>query len=292
MARILTVGIATLDIVNTVDGYPNEDAEVRALAQEVRRGGNATNTAAVLSRLGHATAWAGVLAIEPDTGRVLKDLERFAIDTAPCLRVEGGKLPTSYITLNRHNGSRTIVHYRDLPEYGFEQFQTLDLAGFDWIHFEGRNVEETGRMLARAREARPELPLSLEMEKTREGIEELLGLPSLLLFSRHYSIARGFDQPEELLEWTAGKAPQAELVCAWGEAGAWGRDTAGHTHHVRAHPPKKLVETLGAGDTFNAGMIDAKLRNLPLPEALEAANRLAGRKCGLHGFYDLAPPKN
>ena len=32
MAKVLAVGIATLDIVNEVDTYPDEDAEVRALA--------------------------------------------------------------------------------------------------------------------------------------------------------------------------------------------------------------------------------------------------------------------
>ena len=287
MAKVLAVGIATLDIINSVDGYPAEDAEVRAVAHEVRRGGNATNTLAVLARLGHQAGWAGVLAMEPDTGRVLLDLERFAIDTTPCVTIEGGKMPTSYITLNRHNGSRTIVHHRDLPELTTEQFQRIDLSDYDWIHFEGRNVEQTKGMLEWAREQRPELPLSLEMEKPREGIEALLPLPDLLLFSRHYSIARGFHEAGELLEWTSTKAPQAELACAWGEAGAWGRDREGHTHHAHAHPPKKLVETLGAGDTFNAAMIDAKLRGVPLAEALEAATVLAGRKCGIRGFYDL-----
>lgn len=37
--RILAVGIATLYIINTVDGYPAEDQEVRASAQRVARGG-------------------------------------------------------------------------------------------------------------------------------------------------------------------------------------------------------------------------------------------------------------
>ena len=36
MARILGVGIATLDIISTVQRYPAEDGEVRAIAQ--RRG--------------------------------------------------------------------------------------------------------------------------------------------------------------------------------------------------------------------------------------------------------------
>lgn len=30
MAHILAIGIATLDIINILDGYPAEDAEVRA----------------------------------------------------------------------------------------------------------------------------------------------------------------------------------------------------------------------------------------------------------------------
>ena len=48
MAQILGIGIATLDIINEVDGYPVEDSEQRALAQRQRTGGNVTNTLTVL----------------------------------------------------------------------------------------------------------------------------------------------------------------------------------------------------------------------------------------------------
>ena len=49
MSHILTVGIATLDIINLVDHYPAEDEEMRALAQHIECGGNAANTASVLA---------------------------------------------------------------------------------------------------------------------------------------------------------------------------------------------------------------------------------------------------
>ena len=65
MARILTVGIATLDIINRVARYPAEDTEIRALGQHRQRGGNASNTAVVLSQLGHQVDFAGVLIDEP-----------------------------------------------------------------------------------------------------------------------------------------------------------------------------------------------------------------------------------
>ena len=111
MPRILAVGIATVDIINEVDTYPAEDAELRALSQLVRRGGNATNTLVVLSQLGNQCVWGGVLADEHDAPVVLDELEQYDINIDYCPRIARGKLPTSYITLSRSSGSRTIVHY-------------------------------------------------------------------------------------------------------------------------------------------------------------------------------------
>ena len=147
MAKILAVGIATLDIINTVERYPLLDGETRALSQHKTRGGNATNTLAVLSQLGHQCYWAGVLIDETDTQLIRKDLALYNIDISGCQKAANGKMPTSYITLDQQTGSRTIVHFRDCPEYGFASFKALDLAAYDWIHFEGRNITETRLML-------------------------------------------------------------------------------------------------------------------------------------------------
>lgn len=280
MARILGVGIATLDIINSVAAYPPEDAEVRALAQRVRRGGNCTNSLVVLSQLGHDCAWGGVLADESDAARITDDLNGFGIDLGPVRRLAHGKVPTSYITLNQQNGSRTIVHYRDLPEYRYEDFQTVGLAGFDWLHFEGRNITDTARMLELARVTRPQTPRSVEIEKPRPGIEQLFPLATLLLFSRAYVQAQAGGEPARFLHDMHRRAPQADLVLAWGEAGAWALSRGGQLIHSPAFPPPRVVDTLGAGDTFNAGIIDALVRRLTLAEALEAACRLAGCKCG------------
>ena len=74
MATLLAIGIATLDIINTVDSYPEEDSELRALSQSQARGGNATNTLTVLSQLGHQCHWGGVLIDEADSQFILDDL--------------------------------------------------------------------------------------------------------------------------------------------------------------------------------------------------------------------------
>ena len=284
MAHILGIGIATLDIINTVDGYPPEDAEVRALDQQRRRGGNCTNTLAVLSQLGHRCAWGGVLAEEPDGRPIRDDLQGQGIDLRAVRTRQHGKVPTSYITLNRRNGSRTIIHYRDLPEYDYDDFSRIDLREYHWLHFEGRNVAETRRMLGHARDRVPAAPRSVEIEKPRPDIEQLFEHADVLLFSRHFAAASGFTDQERFLRSIERETPDTARVLAWGEAGGYALSRNGRLIHSPAYPPQQLVDTLGAGDTFNAGIIDALVGGVALNEALHHACRLAGRKCGHEGL--------
>ena len=288
MARILGIGIATLDIINEVDGYPPEDAEVRALVQRLTCGGNAANTLTVLSLLGHRCTFGGVLAAEPDGVHVRQALERYAIDLGPCREIKRGRTPTSYICLNRRNGSRTIIHFSNLPEYTYEDFARIDLSAYEWLHFEGRNVAAMRFMLERVRCERPDLPISLEIEKARPAIRTLFKGANLLLFSRVYAESLGFTEPMAFLRTTAVRVPATDLVCTWGAQGAWALSKYGEEFSSPAFPPAKLVDTLGAGDTFNAGIINALVRGSGLAEALEAANSLAGKKCGIVGFEGLA----
>jgi len=293
MAAILAIGIATLDVINTVNHYPQEDAEIRALNQRVCRGGNATNTLVILSQLGHHCTWGGVYVNEPDGQRILEDLAQYHIDTSNCRIESQGKVPTSYVMLNQRNGSRTIVHYRLLPEFDFDDFQSIDLNALHWLHFEGRNIVETARMLERVQQIAPTLPVSLEVEKTRPQIEQLFNKVNVLLFSKAFAqafaqkFAYNKNDATQFLRTMRQLAPKARLLCTWGAKGAYALDTDGTISHCPAYPPPQVVDTLGAGDTFNAGIIDSLCRQQNLTTALNYACRLAGKKCGQLGLSIL-----
>ena len=287
--RILGVGIATLDVISVVDRYPSEDAEVRALERHQRRGGNCTNSLAVLAQLGHRVSWAGTVADDAESSVLLAAMAHEHIDAMRRVVCPGARTPLSHVVVSRATGSRTIVHHRDLPELDAAAFAEVPLQGYDWVHFEGRNVPALGTMLERVRDFGT--PCSLEIEKPREGIEALLALPDLLLFSRYYARHCGFASASRFLQALPRRTSQAAF-CGWGEEGGWAIGQDGGTHHSPAYPPPAVLDTLGAGDAFNAACIDGVLRGLSAAATLREACRLAGTKCGRPGLHGLGHARN
>ena len=283
MARILGVGIATLDIIHSVDGYPAEDSEVRALGRHSRRGGNATNTLHILAQLGLDCDWMGSLADDHAAEEILQALQSVGIRRLPTPVSRDAVTPTSFVALNRHNGSRTIVHYRDLPELSFADFKTQDLSVYQWVHFEGRNIADTALAMTHLRKKHPNCRISLEVEKPRDGIEQLIPLADVLLFSKAYVTHHQYPDADTFLQ-TLQAAPDSWQIVAWGDQGAWGRIGLEAVRHCPAHQPERVVDTLGAGDVFNAGIITAGCREDSLEAALQYACRLAGEQCARDGL--------
>ncbi|MEJ2692535.1 MAG: PfkB family carbohydrate kinase [Candidatus Thiodiazotropha sp.] len=285
--KVLSVGVATLDIIDWVAEYPREDSEQRAEARWSRLGGNSANTLVVLSQLGHACSWAGSLAEDAAAGRIATALEAYAIDMQWARVHPGATSPASHVLQSRRTASRTIVHYRDLPEFEAQDFAPIELAVYDWLHFEGRHVAACERMLRRAAEYRPKLRTSLEVEKPREGIEGLFPLADVLIFSRAYAQAKGYASALELFGSVRALGATGLLFAAWGEEGGWLDQGGGSVIGQPARPPAKLIDTLGAGDVFNAGVIHTLLMGETPRQALAQAVELSGRKCGRQGLDGL-----
>ena len=284
MARILGVGVATCDVIAVLDGYPQEDAKVRILRRRVARGGNAANSLVVLNQLGHGCAWAGVLGDDDASGWIAAELDRCGVDTRYSITAAGGSAPTSYIWVSLASGTRTIAHYRDIPELSAADFGRIP-AAFDWVHFEGRHAAETSRMLQSLRAAPAPPRCSVELERPRPGAEELAAYADVVVFSRDYARAGGWTRPEAFLLEMRARLPRAELVCTWGADGAYALAAAGAVVHAPARPPAGgVVDPVGAGDTFNAGLIDALAAGAGLGEAVRRGCALAGVKCGREGL--------
>ncbi|MBF6058733.1 MULTISPECIES: PfkB family carbohydrate kinase [Thiomicrorhabdus] len=292
MAKILGIGNAVLDTLFTVNHYPDENEELRASQKQQLVGGNINNSLYVLSQLGHQCAICTSVAADQEAKQLIAGIKERKIDTTHVQTFIKGRTPNSFITLNSQNGSRTIVHYRDLPEISFDFFAKIEIEDYDWLHFEGRNMQHLPGMLNIAKTFLDEQPISLEIEKPREGIEALFPQANLLIFSHHYGTAKGFNDGETLLKSMQELAPHSNLVCTWGEKGAWFCSPGGEIKHQVAESIDHIVDTLGAGDTFNAGLIHSLNESKDLQQAVAFASQLAAKKIRQNGLDDLLTEKN
>ncbi|HHQ69658.1 MAG TPA: hypothetical protein ENM98_05065 [Halothiobacillaceae bacterium] len=298
MANIFGIGNVTLDIINEVQHYPVRDSEQRALTQRVRVGGNVANTLTVLRQFDHQCQLGASVGVDTDGERIIEGLQAADIGLDYLKRPKQGHTPTSHIILDRETGARTIVHYRELPEYDLPTFLKAEhkLAQFDWIHFEARAMEETKSMLALAREVVRDQPVSLEVEKDRDLLDQVWGIPDIIFFSKHFAQQRGFSDPRAFLEQAHQWAPQAQLVLGWGNQGAFGFFSQNKEPLQHRPPSRKLdvIDSVGAGDTLIAGFIHARLQQMDHRAALAFAVNLAERKLEQIGFTRLGPadPQN
>jgi len=141
----------------------------------------------------------------------------------------------------------------------------------------------------------PTVRISVEVEKPgRVGLQELAAEADVVCYSKSWAQAYGYQTSEDCLREQALLTPKASLLCCtWGDGGASALEVASSAYkHNPAYAAEysKVVDTIGAGDTFIAGMLYSLIcheDDWTLSRKLGFANELAGRKVAQDGFSGL-----
>ena len=192
--------------------------------------------------------------------------------------------------MSQDTGSRTIIFnpgiLEPLTANEFTKVFESNELEYNWIHFEARpNVQDMIRFL---QGTKMKAKISIEIEKTNMGYENLIGEADVVIIGKDVSKANHANNPKEAIDIFKTKLRAgAILICTWGDKGASGVDQDGQVHHVQAVHQDHVIDTLGAGDTFTATVIASLIKGHGLLRTLKLACYVAGTKVGQRGFKNL-----
>ena len=288
MKKVVFLGDFNVDIIlDNLEAMPVADREVRCGSFDLAIGSSACIAACAYASLG-GSAWFCGLAGGDYYGRFLHEgLTGRGVRTDD-LRFDQ-RLRTG-VTINLVSGtSRSQVTYPgamaefSLVDVGAGVFQDLRHLHVSGIFQADAMLPDLGTLLSRARGAGATVSLDCQWDQTErwDRLEEWLPSVDWLFANADEACSMTrCRQPVQALEALAART-KCPVVKA-GESGAllW---VGGHCVEVPA-PHVEVVDTVGAGDNFDAGFLYGTIEEqMPLVEAVRFANAAAALSCAYRG---------
>lgn len=177
-----------MDFLATVDGYPKPDDKVRSESLKVEGGGNAGNALTCAARLGLKPRIISKVADDVHGFAILKELQAYGVDTSFVVVSKGGSSTFSYVLVDNQTKTRTSIYTPgDPPLVPEDLSQSTLLSAFDGaslVYFDGM-FPETALFVAQEAACK-DIPILVEAESPREGLDELLKLADFVVCSARF----------------------------------------------------------------------------------------------------------
>lgn len=275
---ILVAGRVYCDLLFLdLDTFPQLGRESFADDLAVAAGGGAFITAAHLAGLGRGVSLLSHLGNDPFSILVAKALDRSFIDQRWVTRFDS-PLPRVTAAIVRDGDRAFVTRATPAPADGAWQ-SALDDSGARWLHIaDGISLDDFPSLIDRAKMAGLRIAFDCGWHTEMLQSDEIWRLMPLVdVFLPNAAEATALCGEPETQEGIARAACQlAEVgplvVVKNGARGAIACNGDSITEHVP--PPVRAVDTTGAGDAFNAGILYAISLGWPLAKALQLATAL------------------
>ena len=265
------------------------------------------NVAIGMKRLGHEVSYMTKLGRDPFGKRITNRMEEIGISTGHILFSD--ERPTGFMFKSMvAEGDPSIFYFRRgsaASTLSAEDVAALDLSGCALVHMTGITpaLSDSAREAVLALAARtrgsgvklsfdPNLRLQLwpDTEKMAECLNGIAEQADIFLPGvKEAKILMGEDDPEKIAAWYIARGTKT-VVVKLGAKGAYYASASGESGYVPGFHVDRIVDTVGAGDGFAAGVLTALLEDMPLAEAVRRGCAIGAIQLLSKGDNDGALP--
>ncbi|XP_076935207.1 uncharacterized protein LOC143601778 [Bidens hawaiensis] len=182
---VLGFGGVVVDLLATVASFPKPDDKIRSTSMKVQGGGNAGNALTCAARLGLNARLISKVANDAQGRGVLEELRADGIDISFFVVSDEGNSPFTYVIVDNQTKTRTCIHTPGSPPMIPDDLTTSAvssaLKGVQLAYFDVR-LHETALVIAHEANRRS-IPILIDAEKPRDGLDELLNLSDYVVCS-------------------------------------------------------------------------------------------------------------
>lgn len=296
---------------------PGKQLLSQARELELHVGGAEANVAVALAHLGHATTYVSCVPDNALAERCVGDLRRYGVDVSHLGRGEG-RMGMYFLTHGAGHRPSEVLYDRANSSFALAEASRYDwqaiLAGAEWLHVSGITpaVSESAATCAhQAVERARALGIKISFDcnyrarlwgaraaRAPAWLDKLCAHADLIFGDeRDIALITGTDQSSGFdgaaatgfARWpnvkyfaTTSRAAQADeqtlmgIVCSRSEV-----------RISKCHSLGAVVDRIGSGDAYAAGLIDQLLNGADLARAVEFATAAACLKHSIHGDFNL-----
>jgi 2-dehydro-3-deoxygluconokinase len=272
---------------------------------EVNVGGAESNLAIALARLGKRVAWWSRLPDNPLGQHIAQTLRTFGVDVSGIYWQKDARLGTYFIEFGSAPRPTQVVY--DRANSAASQMQPGD---FDWsvfgrtrrLHLTGITPALSASCLETVRTAIREannagVPVSFDLnyraklwswDECRPVMDELASQCQMVIGATRdaQNLVSDTIEGEPLVRRLHERWQGATVILTKGAEGPVAFDGTDF-YHVPAFTGVQIVDRIGAGDAFDAGLLCALLDGKTLPEAMRYGNAVAALKMTMFGDIAL-----
>jgi ribokinase len=281
--QVFVIGDVNIDVVFTLQEYPAEGTEALSTSASYRLGGSACNTASALAFLGVEPVLFSNVGRDAFGTFATLEIEKIGVKTDQVHPVPDGKTGFMMITITL-GGQRTMFGFRGCNALPYSKALYSDaVRQADWVHLTGYSLLDdaqyasTRELMAYAHSLGKPVSLDPGVEPAQKipgRIQQVLPFVSVFLVNDLEALQCAQAQTmEDSIRILREKGP-AVLAIKQGKSGC----RVITTDQDAVIPPftgEPIVDTNGAGDSFNAGFISGILRGFSPMKSARIGNAVA-----------------
>ncbi len=284
MPDIIVIGDINADVILTIPAYPRPGGEAVAATVQMHTGGSALNTAVTLSKMDMDVGFIGRIGQDPMANKVLQDMRESGVD---CSQVQIDPLVSTGLifiavtvdgerTMFGARGANTLTEAAAVDPAYFANCRWIHLSSYSFLSY--HQYETILLALDQAKNS-PYTRVSLDIGtepalRARDQIFELLPRIDVIFPNEtELSILSQGRSTEASLDYLLdGKANAIVAKC-----GSRGSILAVGNKRLRLPAFKvPIKDSVGAGDSFNAGVVLGRLVGLSWEASAALGNALGG----------------